>query len=218
MIIEKAGKIVEGLYALADIDLPAWLVTAETPVLFDAGITFMGPAYFKEIQQVLGDENRLRWLFITHAHFDHSGTGPYLKRRIPGLKVAASRLAAEIFKKPNAVNLIQSLSRDFEEQYKSHFGSEDIRFDSLEVDRILEDGETVDLGRRLDVQGDRHTGSHPRRRFVLLPEPQGPHLRLRPPASVPTGISKFIRSFSPATGSTWLPWKSWPPWRWRSSC
>jgi glyoxylase-like metal-dependent hydrolase (beta-lactamase superfamily II) len=146
MIIEKAGKIVEGLHALADIDLPAYLVTAETPALFDAGITFMGPVYLKEIRRVLGDENRLRWLFITHAHFDHSGTAPYLKRRIPGLKVAASRLASEIFKKPNAVTLIQSLSRDFEEQHKTLFGSEDIRFDSLEVDRILEDGETVDLG------------------------------------------------------------------------
>jgi glyoxylase-like metal-dependent hydrolase (beta-lactamase superfamily II) len=106
----------------------------------------MGPAYLKEIRRVLGDENRLRWLFITHAHFDHSGTAPYLKRHIPGLKVAASRLAAEIFKKPNAINLIQSLSRDYEEQHKTLIGSEDIRFDSLEVDRILEDGEIIDLG------------------------------------------------------------------------
>ncbi|MGE5799471.1 MAG: MBL fold metallo-hydrolase, partial [Syntrophaceae bacterium] len=95
MIIEKAGRIAEGLHALADIDLPAWLVAAEMPALFDAGITFMGPAYLKEIRQILGDEKRLRWLFITHAHFDHSGTAPYLKRHIPGLKVAASRLASE---------------------------------------------------------------------------------------------------------------------------
>jgi len=146
MIIQKAGKIIDGLYALSDIDLPAYLVAAETPSLFDAGITFMGPSYRKEIRRYLGDENRLRWLFITHAHFDHSGTAPYLKRHIPGLKVAASRLAAEIFKKPNAVSLIQSLSQDFEEQHKTLFGNEDVTFDSLEVDRVLEDGETVDLG------------------------------------------------------------------------
>ncbi len=146
MIIQKAGKIVEGLHALADIDLPAWLVAAETPALFDAGITFMGPSYLREIRLCLGDENRLRWLFITHAHFDHAGTAPYLKRRIPGLKVAASRLSADIFKKPNAVNLIRSLSRDYEEGHKALFGSENVFFDGLEVDRILEDGETVDLG------------------------------------------------------------------------
>jgi glyoxylase-like metal-dependent hydrolase (beta-lactamase superfamily II) len=146
MIIEKAGKIIEGLYALSDINLPSYLVAAETPSLFDAGITFMGPLYLSDIRRCLGDENRLRWLFITHAHFDHSGTVPYLKRRIPGLKVAASRLAAEIFRKPNAVSLIQSLSRDYEEQYRSLFGEEDIRFDSLEVDRILEDGQNIDLG------------------------------------------------------------------------
>lgn len=146
MIIRKAGPIVEGLYALADIDLPAWLVAAETPALFDAGITFMGPSYLREIRQHLGDEKRLRWVFITHAHFDHSGTAPYLKRHIPGLKVAASRPAADIFKKPNAVNLIQSLSRDYEEQHKALFESENVFFDALEVDRVLEDGETVDLG------------------------------------------------------------------------
>lgn len=146
MIIRKAGKIVDGLYALADIDLPAWLVAAETPSLFDAGITFMGPSYLREIRQLLGDENRLRWVFITHAHFDHAGTAPYLKRHIPGLKVAASRLSADIFKKPNAVGLIQSLSRDYEEQHRALFGSENVSFDALEVDRILEDGETVDLG------------------------------------------------------------------------
>lgn len=146
MIIRKAGKIVNGLYALADIDLPAWLVAAETPSLFDAGITFMGPSYLREIRRYLGDEKRLRWVFITHAHFDHSGTAPYLKRHIPGLQVAASRLAAEIFKKPNAVNLIQSLSRDYEEQHKPLFGDENVFFDALEVDRVLEDGETVDLG------------------------------------------------------------------------
>ena len=146
MIIQKAGKIVEGLYALADIDLPAWLVAAETPSLFDAGITFMGPSYLREVRQHLGDESRLRWVFITHAHFDHAGTAPYLKRRIPGLQVAASRLSADIFKKPNAVSLIQSLSRDYEEQHRALFGSENVSFDALAVDRILEDGETVDLG------------------------------------------------------------------------
>jgi len=146
MIIRKAGKIVEGLYALADIDLPAWLVTAEAPALFDAGITFMGPSYLREIRRYLGDERRLRWVFITHAHFDHAGSVPYLRRHIPSLKVAASRLAADIFKKPNAVNLIRSLSMDYEEQHKTLFGEENVFFDGLEVDRILEDGQTVDLG------------------------------------------------------------------------
>jgi len=148
MIIREAGRIVEGLYALADIDLPAWLVTAETPALFDAGITFMGPSYLREIRRYLGDESRLQWVFITHAHFDHAGSVPYLRRHIPGLEVAASRLAADIFKKPNAVNLIRSLSLDYEEQHRTLFGNENVFFDGLEVDRILEDGETVDLGGR----------------------------------------------------------------------
>lgn len=146
MIIRKAGKIVEGLYVLADIDMPAYLVMAEAPSLFDAGVTFMGPLYLQELRRYLGDESRLHWIFITHAHYDHSGTAPYLKRRIPGLRVAGSRHAAEIFEKPNAIRLIQSLSRDHESLNKSLFGSEEIPFDGLKIDRILEDGEIVDIG------------------------------------------------------------------------
>ena len=184
-------------------------MAAERPSLFDAGITFMGPSYLKEIRRYLGDENRLCWLFITHAHFDHSGTAPYLKRIIPGLKMAASRLASEIFKKPNAVNLIQSLSRDFEEQNKTLFGSEDIQFDSLEVDRVLEDGETVDLGGGWTFQVIATPG-HTRDGLSFY-FPGIKALICGEAASMPTGISRFIPSFLPATGITCLPWKSWPP-------
>ncbi len=146
MIIEKAGTIVDGLHALGHIDIPAYLVTAPAPALFDAGITFMGPTYLKEIRSILGNEKRLDWLFITHSHFDHSGTAPYLKRHIPALQVAASSGAADTFGKPRAVELIQSLSRDYEKNHASLIGGENVAFDYLKVDRVLEDGEEFDLG------------------------------------------------------------------------
>jgi glyoxylase-like metal-dependent hydrolase (beta-lactamase superfamily II) len=69
-----------------------------------------------------------------------------LKRKIPGLQIGASRLAAEIFKRPNAVRLIQSLSRDLEEKSKPLIGEEDVSFDSLQVGLPLADGEELFLG------------------------------------------------------------------------
>ncbi|HOX94880.1 MAG TPA: MBL fold metallo-hydrolase [Syntrophales bacterium] len=146
MILETKGRIAEGLFSIGDKDIPTWLLMSGTPALFDAGNTFMGPRYLADLREHLGDVQRLGWLFLTHSHFDHAGSAPYLKRHIPNLKVAAGASAAETFKKENAVRLIRSLSRDYEDKFREIIGSENVFFDTLTVDRILQDGEEVDLG------------------------------------------------------------------------
>jgi 2-aminobenzoylacetyl-CoA thioesterase len=146
MIINRKGEIANGLYTIGSADLPAFLVMAPEPALFDSGITFMGPLYIRDLKKHLGDPNRLRHLFITHSHFDHGGAAPYLKKQIRGLNIAASGLAAEIYKQPKAVSLIQSLSKDYEKRFSKIIGDEDVIFNGFEVDRILKDGEEIDLG------------------------------------------------------------------------
>ena len=145
MIKESAGKISDDLYALGNPGLPAYLLIGKTPVLFDAGMTFMGPTYLQDLKKYLGDPSRLAYDFLTHSHFDHSGAAPFLKKNIPGLKVVASKLAAEVFKRPNAVQLIQSLSQGMEEAFKSQIGGADVTFRGLELDRTLEDGDEIVL-------------------------------------------------------------------------
>ena len=66
MIKESAGKISDELYALGNAALPAYLLTGKTPVLFDAGMTFMGPTYLQDLKKYLGDARRLSYnLLIT---------------------------------------------------------------------------------------------------------------------------------------------------------
>jgi glyoxylase-like metal-dependent hydrolase (beta-lactamase superfamily II) len=146
MIQESNGKISDRLYAIGNPGLPAFLLLGKKPALFEAGMTFMGPAYLKELNAYLGDAGHLRYLLLTHSHYDHCGAAPFLKRKIPGLQIGASRPAAEIFQRPNAVRLIRSLSQDLEERAKPLIGDEDISFDGLEVDLLLADGAELFLG------------------------------------------------------------------------
>jgi len=145
MIKESAGKISDELYALGSPALPAYLLVGKTPVLFDAGMTFMGPLYLRELKKHLGDANRLAYCFLTHSHYDHCGAAPFLKENIPGLKIAASSLAGEIFRRPNAVQLIQSLSQSMEEANRAQIGDADVTFRGLELDRTLEEGDEIVL-------------------------------------------------------------------------
>jgi len=145
MVKISGGEITNDFYALGTPDFPAYLLKGKQPVLFDAGMTFMGPRYLDDLKASLGGPQMLAFLLLTHSHFDHSGAAPFLKRNIPGLKVAASRLAGEIFKRPNAIKLIQSLSQGMEEKFRDEIGERDVSFQGLDLDRTFEDGDIVEL-------------------------------------------------------------------------
>jgi len=146
MIIESKGRIQDGIYAIGAAELPGYLLTGQHPVLFDAGMTFMGPIYLAELKNHLGEVNRLRFHLLTHSHFDHAGASPFLKRHIPNMQIGASPAAAETFRKPNAVELIRSLSRSLEEKYRDLIGKEDVTFQGLEIDLVLDEGMEIDMG------------------------------------------------------------------------
>ena len=148
MIVESRGEITAGLCAIGMPELPAFLLIAEQPALFDAGMTFMGPRYLEGLRSRLGDEKRLAFNFLTHSHFDHCGAAPFLKRRIGRLQTGAHPLAAETFRKPGAVALIRSLGEHFEKKS----GDEDVSFGGLEVDLVLHDGMEIELGGGLDFR------------------------------------------------------------------
>ena len=126
--------------------MPAFLLTSKTPVLFDAGVTAMGPQYLKDISTHLGNTDRLAYILLTHSHFDHCGACPFLKRKIQGLKIAASAHAAKILEKPSAVELMRTLSSTFEKNFRDIIGNEDVSFTPVAVDLILRDGDELDYG------------------------------------------------------------------------
>lgn len=152
MIIESKGEICPRLHALGVPDLPAYLLMGRLPALFDGGITIVGPLYIEGLRNLLGDEKNLVYNLLTHSHFDHAGTTPYLKRKIPDLKIGSHALAADNLRKPGAVSLIKSLCAEFEVKYKDLIGEEDVSFQEIMVDMILADGMKIDLGDGLTVE------------------------------------------------------------------
>jgi 2-aminobenzoylacetyl-CoA thioesterase len=109
-------------------------------------MTFMGPLYLADLKNRLQDVHRLKYHFLTHSHFDHTGASPFLKRHLPNMQIGASPAAAETFRKPNAIELIRNLSRPLEKKYGDLIGKEDVTFGGLEIDLVLDEGMEIDLG------------------------------------------------------------------------
>jgi glyoxylase-like metal-dependent hydrolase (beta-lactamase superfamily II) len=91
---------------------PAYLLNGATPILFEAGFYSMGPMYVRDIREVTGVRDP-SYLFLTHVHYDHCGAAAYFKRVFPGITICASKRASEILRRPNAIELMTSLSRNF---------------------------------------------------------------------------------------------------------
>jgi glyoxylase-like metal-dependent hydrolase (beta-lactamase superfamily II) len=113
MIINTTGLIDQDLYVTGMAWSPTYLVNAGTPLLFEAGFYPIAPVYFRDIRAVIGNRQP-SYLFLTHVHYDHCGSASYFRAKFPDMKICTSKRAAEILKRPNAIDLMTSLSRNFE--------------------------------------------------------------------------------------------------------
>jgi glyoxylase-like metal-dependent hydrolase (beta-lactamase superfamily II) len=153
LIFDKTGEVKDGFFVVGWSHNPIYLLKGKKPVLFDGGLALLGRVYREAITDLLkGDSPRVA--FITHVHFDHCGAVPYLKKAFPGLEAAASQKAKDILKRPNAIRLIQQLSREAEDVLTEFDKASLVKdpFEPFEVERVLEDGDRVELENGLTVR------------------------------------------------------------------
>jgi len=148
MINNTLGHIRNDLYILGHIECPIYLLDGREPLIFDAGLSCLGQIYVEAIRSVLGDRQPSA-LLLSHVHWDHCGSVSYFKKAFPGMKVAASRSAADILRRPNALALIKTLNENFTASMKSIPGVDpsiliDEPFSPFYVDKELVDHRSYD--------------------------------------------------------------------------
>jgi glyoxylase-like metal-dependent hydrolase (beta-lactamase superfamily II) len=106
------------------------------------------PDLDRQLQEAHVDLERIRFVYLSHSHYDHCGAVPYLKQIIPGLQVLASDGTKKILEMEKAVRNMRLFTQ---EALQLAGGVQEVRGYSLEftpfgVDRVLTDGDLVDLG------------------------------------------------------------------------
>ncbi len=152
MIVDQIGEIAHGVHMLGHPAVPVFLVEGDRPALFDAGLAFLGPVYARQIQRILGDRHPA-WCFLTHSHFDHCGAVAYLKDRFPQMKIVASKRAADVFERPNAISLISDLNQ-FAAGMAVDLGVDpgDTNFEPFRVDVTAGEGDCFEISPDLTVK------------------------------------------------------------------
>jgi glyoxylase-like metal-dependent hydrolase (beta-lactamase superfamily II) len=111
MRIRKPGKVRDHLWYLGCEESGVYLLEGQDEsIIISGGLSYILPQVLKQMSEFGIEENQIRKFLILHAHFDHVGILPFLKRRHPELQIYASSRAWEILSMPKAINTINGFS------------------------------------------------------------------------------------------------------------
>jgi glyoxylase-like metal-dependent hydrolase (beta-lactamase superfamily II) len=167
MKIVAPASLGKNTILMGDIGFPSLLIHGDMPVMFDAGISVMGPVYMKSLMENLGTRP-LSMLCITHSHYDHAGSCSLMKGHCPSLKIAGHGLARDVMKNPRAISTMKGLS-DVYRQMLGLAGPE-TEFFPPSIDLVLKDGDKIDLGGGITVRV-LETPGHTRDSLTFFIEP-----------------------------------------------
>ncbi|HPL97991.1 MAG TPA: MBL fold metallo-hydrolase [Smithellaceae bacterium] len=151
MRIRQAGQIDDGLWLLGAEESCVYLLEGtKTSVLISAGMPYILPDLFRQMASWGMKPEKIEHVVILHAHFDHIGVVPYLKRNRPGMKIYASARGWEVLANPRAIDVINEFSEKVRLRMK---GSEDALAGMDWKWRDDVKGETLAQGDSLDIGG-----------------------------------------------------------------
>ncbi len=150
MWIKAPGELSENISQLSTAVSTHLLLTGDEIALIDASITLLAPGLVETIQKEAGI---LNYLFITHAHFDHVGGLPVLRKTFPDLKVVTGRKTAKLFEDKKVLKELYDLNSEayLAANMKIAFDF-DTWCESFKIDHLLSDGDVVDLGSGIEVK------------------------------------------------------------------
>ena len=173
MLITKPGRLSEHLDLLGDAATPFYLMRGEEKwALVDAAIAPMVPELQKQLGAFPEVQARLKYLLITHSHFDHVGGLSALRRLFPGAEVVASAGTKEVFSKPGPMNYIRSMNDVLVKLARVEAGGVDLSVeDGIPVTRVVKEGDRIDLGGGVRIEVYNAPGhSRCSLAFLLVPD------------------------------------------------
>ncbi len=153
MRIRKPGKISDHLWLLGTQEACVYLVEGrQSSALINAGMAYMLPDILRQIDQFGIEKKKIRHIVILHAHFDHVGIVPYMKRQNPEIDIYASARAWDALANPLALSLIDQFTRKVaarvQKGMKTNWDACDWKWSGDISGRTSKQGDVIDLGDR----------------------------------------------------------------------
>jgi glyoxylase-like metal-dependent hydrolase (beta-lactamase superfamily II) len=147
--IRDFGKVRDNLWHLGREESGIYVLQGlEHSMIINGGMSCIVPDILRQMKVFNIDERRIDKLLILHAHFDHVGIVPFLKRRHPEMEIYASARAWEILTTPKAISTINLFSTLTNEKMgiNDKLSSYDLDWRDDVSGITVTEGDCIDLG------------------------------------------------------------------------
>lgn len=151
---KEPGPVNDHIYFLGTHQLCFYLVRGDDAMIVGGGMSHATPFVEEQLNDLDVDPSRVKYLVLTHSHFDHCGALPYFRARFPNVQVLGSSAAAEVFSKQKVLDYNAKMN-DAAAQQENLWHRCLHLCDcaaQLAVDRVVSDGEAVDLGKGIRAE------------------------------------------------------------------
>lgn len=150
MISTLPYQLTENLFVLGHNLFLTYLVKGNPCTLIDLGVSGTVPLIKRQLEKIGVEPGDIGNLVVLHAHWDHACGLPYFKQLFPQAKVLGSAKARDVLGKAKIVNQF----RQHDELYCSQLLEKEvlrelpafIQYETMPVDQVVTDGETISLG------------------------------------------------------------------------
>lgn len=149
MRIEKPGKVTDRITLLGRNESCVYLVDGgEECAILGGGLTYIIPDVLTQLEDAAVDVEKIKYIVVHHAHFDHVGIVPFFKKRWPWIKVAASSRGKELLLREDVVETIVSLNRMLLPQNDPLLAylNESLDIKTIEVEEVISEGDVLRCG------------------------------------------------------------------------
>lgn len=116
--------------------------------LLGGGMVHIVPEMLDQLKAFDIQEEKIKRMFILHAHFDHCGVIPFFKKRWPWSTVTASAKAKELLSAPKVIKGIETMNQGLLEKYGRQKEAETLGlgFSGIDVEQVVKGGDTLSCG------------------------------------------------------------------------
>jgi glyoxylase-like metal-dependent hydrolase (beta-lactamase superfamily II) len=146
----EAIQVTPHLFQLGVSSFPAYLSMGEIGMIIEGGTGPTTDIIVFQVESLGIDPTSIKYIVLTHTHADHVGGYPRLRKLWPHVKIVAGPTAAKVVQGENFVKeferadkMIGDILIDKGEIKEMPPGIDEYIF---EVDRIVEEGDKIDLG------------------------------------------------------------------------
>jgi glyoxylase-like metal-dependent hydrolase (beta-lactamase superfamily II) len=153
MWIREPGKVSDRLDFLGARENCLYLLRGSDLMIIGGGMSWIVPSVEIQLSKIDSEPEKLKYLVVSHSHFDHCGAVPYLKKKFPHIQILASAYAEKIFAKDKTVNFIALTNKYAIDMMglQGEYEKLDLKFDGIHVDRIITEKDIIDLGDGIEV-------------------------------------------------------------------